>query len=71
MPKKLIPATVQPSPGVRLASEETGSQLVEAAVSLPILFLLSFGIIQLLLFLSTYIGATYGARAAVRYAATH
>jgi Flp pilus assembly protein TadG len=55
----------------KLTTDESGNLIIEAAVCLPILFLISLGVIQLLLFLASYIGATYGARAAVRYAAVH
>jgi Flp pilus assembly protein TadG len=56
---------------MRLLEEEDGSEAVEVAVCLPILLLMSFGVIQLMLFLACFVGATYGGRAAVRYAATH
>ena len=55
----------------RFLREECGSELVEFALTLPILVILSFGLLQVVLFLASYVGATYGSRAAVRYAAVH
>jgi Flp pilus assembly protein TadG len=52
-------------------SEETGSELVELAVVLPIYFLLVFGILGFAIVLFAYCNATYAARTAVRYAMVH
>ena len=52
-------------------TEERGSELVELALLLPVLLLLGFVTIDSLLFFSSFIGATYGSRIAVRYAAVH
>ena len=51
--------------------DETASELVEFALLLPLLLLVSLGTIQLILFFSCYLGATYGSRVAVRYACVH
>ncbi len=45
--------------------------MVELALLLPAALLLTFGSIQFMLYLSCYVGATYGSRAAVRYAIVH
>ena len=55
----------------RLLVEDEATELVEFALALPILITISFGALELLLFLSCFVGATYGSRAAVRYASTH
>ncbi len=44
---------------------------MEFALTLPLVVLLSFGLLQMVLFLACYVGATYGSRAAVRYASVH
>ena len=51
--------------------EDQGSETVEFALALPILVMISFGAFELLLFLSCFVGATYGSKAAVRYGSTH
>ena len=51
--------------------EEHGSELVEVALVIPILVLLGIVMIVTLLFFSSYLGATYGSRMAVRYATVH
>lgn len=50
---------------------EQGSELVEMALLLPVLMLLGFVMVESLLFFSSYLGATYGSRIAVRYATVH
>lgn len=58
-------------PFLKFHKDERGSELVEFALTLPLLITLSFGMLQVILFLACYVGATYGSRAAVRYAAVH
>ena len=55
----------------RFLIEDQGSELLEFALSLPILLSITFGALELLLVLCCFVGATYGSRAAVRYASTH
>ena len=52
-------------------ADEQGSELLEIALLLPMLILVGFVIIDTLLFFSSYVGATYGSRIAVRYATVH
>jgi len=51
--------------------DDCGTEIVELAMALPILVMITFGALELLLFLCCYVGATYGSRTAVRYASTH
>ena len=51
--------------------DERGSELVEMALVLPVVILLGFVTIDTMLFFSSYLGATYGSRIAVRYATVH
>lgn len=55
----------------RFLSEQTGSEIVEFALSLPVLLMTTVGAIELLLFMTSYVGATFGSRNAVRYASMH
>lgn len=56
---------------MRFVRDEAGSELLEVALVLPMLLLLTFGTLELILFMSCYIGGTYGSRMAVRFAAVH
>ena len=51
--------------------EEAGSSLIETALVLPIMLLLTFGLIDLCLILLGVGGANYGSRVALRYASLH
>jgi Flp pilus assembly protein TadG len=55
----------------RFCKEESGSEIVEFALSLPVLLMVTVGGLEVLLFLASLAGATYGSRTAVRFAATH
>lgn len=55
----------------RLLLEEDGSEILEVALVFPVFLMFSYGILQMLLFLYCYVAATYGSRAAVRYATQH
>ncbi len=55
----------------RLLHEEDGSEILEVALVLPVFLMFSYGLLQILLFLYCYVAATYGSRAAVRYATQH
>jgi Flp pilus assembly protein TadG len=50
---------------------EKGVAMVEAGLVLPIVFLLFFGFVQFAMVLSGWNSATYGCRAATRYAIVH
>jgi Flp pilus assembly protein TadG len=56
---------------LRAAPEQNGSGLVETAVSLPLYFLIVFGVAQYGIVLLTYCNATYACRLASRYASMH
>ena len=56
---------------VQVLAEDQGSETVEFALALPILMMISFAAFELILFLSCFVGATYGSKAAVRYGSTH
>jgi Flp pilus assembly protein TadG len=45
--------------------------MVEFALTVPIFFLLTFGLIQFALIFAGYCGATYASQVAVRYAVVH
>lgn len=55
----------------RLWRDEDGSELLEVALALPVLLMLTYGVLQILLFLYCYVAATYSSRLAVRYATQH
>lgn len=55
----------------RLWREEDGNELLEVALVLPVFLMFTFGLLQMMLFLYCYVAATYGSRAAMRYATQH
>ena len=55
----------------KFLADERGSEILEMALLLPVLIFLGFVAVDTLLFFSSYIGATYGSRVAVRYATVH
>jgi Flp pilus assembly protein TadG len=65
------PSAVRPGEWHRALRDEAGSEIVEFALSFPILLMITFGGLELLLFLASLIGATYGSRNVIRYASTH
>lgn len=55
----------------RLLAEDAGTEILEIALSLPVLLMTTVGAVEVLLFMTSFVGATCGSRMAVRYAATH
>src|SRR5579875_334860 len=55
----------------RLASGESGSNLIELALVLPVYFLLCFTLMSFSFVLFAYCNASYASKAAVRYAVVH
>jgi Flp pilus assembly protein TadG len=55
----------------KLREEETGSDLVETALVLPLYLMLIFGITSFAILFFAYCNATYASRTAVRYAVVH
>jgi hypothetical protein len=55
---------------VRTLGDETGSNLVEGALLLPLLLLLTFGIVDFAMLFSTYLALENGVSQASRYAIT-
>lgn len=55
----------------RLWRDEDGGEILEIALVMPVFLMFTFGLLQMLLFLYCYVAATYGSRAALRYAAQH
>jgi Flp pilus assembly protein TadG len=51
--------------------EETGSELVETALVLPLYLMLIFGITSFAILFFAYCNATFASKAAVRYAVVH
>lgn len=58
-------------PWRELLREETGSDLVETALVLPLYLMLIFGITSFAILFFAYCNATFASRAAVRYAVVH
>jgi Flp pilus assembly protein TadG len=56
---------------VALIREDSGSNLVETAIVLPMFFRLVFSIVSFALLFFAYCNATYAARTGVRYAVVH
>ena len=54
-----------------LIREDSGSNLVETALVLPMFFMLVFSVISFALLFFAYCNATYAARTGVRYAVVH
>jgi Flp pilus assembly protein TadG len=55
----------------RLLPDPNGATIIEAAIILPVYFLVLFGVFEYAIVLSGWAGATYGARQAARYASIH
>ena len=56
---------------LRLGTDESGSNLIEIALVLPVYFLLCFTLMSFSIVLFAYGNATYASKAAVRYAIVH
>lgn len=61
----------KPARWKRLCRDEDGGEILEVALVMPVFLMFTFGVLQMMLFLYCYVAATYGSRAALRYATQH